>query len=572
MKNSFISAPTLTEGKSGEFTVFYKDTFLYDKNCPTSNIINKINAIEVKPNTLIFIPSPLLFYGIDVLLEKLSIGCAVLCVESDQNLFLLKNCKSSLFEKCYNVSQNSFKKSKFEYVRTNNADFFLNIFEKFNFSSIRNFLFLPLGKGYLISRDFYTKCFENLKKNHSSYLKNTLTLYAFGQRYFKNIFLNIPFFIANNSNRSVSAEDVKNLFVNFPIVVVGAGESLETALPLIKKYRSGFKLIAIDTALKTLFQESIRPDYVLALESQIYNIADFIGCDFFSIPLIADMTTYPLTSKLFKGKKYYFSSDFKSSPFLNLCVKEKIIPSFVPPLGSVGVIALYIASLITSSPIFYTGLDFSFKAGKTHAKESPQILNALVSANRLSGEKNYYISFSRPVRKIKNLSGETVFTTAILESYGNSLKEIITSCHNIYSLFSCGIVENKNNIADEKQFESILLKADKANIENKSFAVADKADREKTICFLQKEYEKICIVIKAGAEALNGINSEENIARIKEVLEYSDYLIPFIPDSPSVKLQEQYDGTKLKYILLSAYKFKKTVENALKTINTLQHH
>lgn len=569
MKNSFLSAPTLTEGKGGEFTVFYKDTFLYDKNCPTSNIINKINAIEIKPNTLIFIPSPLLFYGIDVLLEKLPENSAVLCVEYDQNLFLLKNNKNSLFEKCCNTVQNSFKKSKFEYIRTENRDFFLNAFEKFNFNGIRNLLFLPLGKGYLINRDFYTKCFENLKNSHNSYLKNTLTLYAFGQRYFKNIFLNIPFFTANNSNTSISAEDVKNLFVNFPVLVAGAGESLETALPLIKKHRSSFKLIAIDTALKTLFQEGIRPDYVLALESQIYNIADFTGCDFFSIPLIADMTTYPLTSKLFKGKKYYFSSDFKTSSFLNLCVKEKIIPSFVPPLGSVGVIAIYIASLITSSPIFYTGLDFSFKPGKSHAKESPQILNALVSSNRLSGETNYYLSFSRPIRKIKNMSGEIVFTTAILESYGNSLKEIITSCHNIYSLFSCGIVENKNNIADEKQFESILLKTSKDDIGNKSIATTEKADYETTICFLQKEYEKICIVIKAGTEALNGINSEENIACIKEVLEYSDYLVPFIPESSSTLVQNQYNVTGLKYILLSAYKFKKTVKNALKTIDVL---
>ncbi len=533
--------------KEDSYTVFYHNTLLYDKANPQDKINQKIRQQEIKPDTLIIIPSPLLFYGIEELYGSLPAGCKILCIEFDINLYNLKDNPESRYS------------GKFEYLKIEDPDIFLNYLDNMKHGMIKHVLFIPLNRGYYLNRGFYQKCNENIKKSLKNFLKNSLTLYSLGHRYFANIFLNMPEFCEKN--------DIRNLVVDSPVFIAGAGESLESSLPVIKKHRRFFKILALDTAIKTLTGYGITPDYIVAVESQLYNIFDFIGFRNSRIPLIADITSYPLTSRIFQGKKYYFTSHFTNSEFLEKCRNLNLIPSFIPPLGSVGITALYIALQITDKPVFYSGLDFSFTPGKTHSKDSPSMIDCLINMGRLSGDKNYALSFSRDLIPVKNIKGQDVYTTSVLKSYSETMSDLIAGGKSVYSLFSCGIAGNANNIADEDEFKKLIL-SNSENPEKPEKTIGREefmpVKREEIKSLLESELEKTDTIIKAGVDALNGHIKNDNLYLIKKLTQDSDYLLP---KYPGINYSKDYSDVTVKYILLSCYRFRKIISNSLEVIH-----
>ncbi|MCL2481472.1 MAG: DUF115 domain-containing protein, partial [Spirochaetaceae bacterium] len=545
-----------------QYTVLYKNTFIYDKNTPIKKIDQKIDNIEIKNNTLVLIPSPVLFYGLKSLYKKLPENCFILCIEYEKELYELKERAESDYL------------PEIEYMNITNHDFFINFFDtRKELYFIKHILFLPLNKGYLLNKDFYTECYDILKRNLKQFLKNSLTLYSLGKRYYKNLILNIPSWS--------KGKDIKELKIDRPIVITGAGESVEKALPLLKNNRNLFKIIAIDTSLKTLINFGITPDFVIAVESQIYNIFDFLGNTSTSTSLIADMTTYPLTSRIFTGEKYYFISSFSSSNFLDTLQKENLAPTFIPPLGSVGITALYIASMISSSFIFYTGLDFSFMIGKTHAKDSPPITNTLINWTKLSEKNNYHVSIIGNLIEAGKCCNKTIYTTPVLKSYAEIMDNIISRNNRIYSLFSSSaLVKNKNNVLDEETFVSMLKQEsappashispvlqnhaslDPEKTEDRIDIDADRSQKIKV--FLENELGKIETIINSGVDFLNGISQEQNQNIIKELTEKSDYLLPYYP---SANYSKTLDSVAVKFILLSCYSFSKTIKNTLLLIS-----
>ena len=553
MEKSKETCPELLKVQD-QYTILYKNSFIYDKNRPIEKIEQKINNIEIKNNSLILIPSPVLFYGLKTLYKKLPENCFILCVEYEKELYELKERPESDYL------------PEIEYINITDQNFFLNFFEtRKDISFIKHILLLPLNKGYLLHKDFYTECYDNLKKNLKQFLKNSLTLYSLGKRYYKNLILNLPSWS--------KGKDIKELKIDKPVVITGAGESIENALAVLKNNRSLLKIIAIDTSLKTLLNYGIIPDFIIAVESQVYNIFDFLGNNVKSISLIADMTTYPLTSRIFTGEKYYFTSNFTSSEFLNKLKAENLLPTFIPPLGSVGITALYIASMLSSSFIFYTGLDFSFMIGKTHAKDSPAIINTLINWTKLSEKDNYHVLINDNLIEAGEQRNKTIYTTPVLKSYAEIMNNMLSRDMGIYSLFSSNIVvENKNNVSDIETFVSII-KSEKIKQENKkniinpenkiepSFSNNDltaKSGKTKTV--LENELKIIERIINSGVDFLNGISQNENQNIIKELTEESDYLLPYYP---SVNYSKTFDSVTVKYILLACYSFSKTIKNTL---------
>jgi len=540
-----------------QYTVLYKDTYIYDKNNPILKIDQKLNNIEIKKNTLIIVPSPVLFYGLKTLLNKLPENCFVLCVEYEKELYELKERPESDYL------------PEIEYLNITNHDIFLNYFEtKKELSVIKHILFLPLNKGYLLHKDFYAECYDNLKKNLKQFLKNSLTLYSLGKRYYKNLILNLPSW----SN----GKDIKELKIDKPVVITGAGESIEKALPLLKNNRTLFKIIAIDTSLKTLTNFGITPDFIIAVESQFYNIFDFIGNSSAPISIIADMTTYPLTSRIFKGEKYYFTSNFTSSNFLDSLKNDNLLPTFVPPLGSVGITALYIAAMICNSFIFYTGLDFAFMIGKTHAKDSPMITDTLINWSKLSENNNYHVSINGNLIEAGQFCNKTIYTTPVLKSYAEIMDNLISKNKNIYSLFSSPVlVKNKNSVSDEATFVSMIesgftskpaASSQMKNPKTQTEYLLNNTDTnrsQKIKVFLENELNKIEAIINSGVDFLNGISQVDNENIIKQLIEKSDYLLPYYPKANYLKT---LDSVAVKFILLSCYSFTKAIKSTLNRI------
>ena len=529
MKEDIIP-PKLVKTEGGD-NVYYKNRFLYPENNILKRIENKTASLEINNNTLIIIPSPLLFHGIEILIPMLKKNCSILFIEHDKSLFNLKNNTYRNFESFFAENENSVHR----------------YCENFDFSMFRKIVLLPLNNGYFINRIFYNKALDIFRLNLNRYWKNKITLISLSSRWYSNIFKNLPLYFKGKS--------LSSLKINGPVVVAGAGESLEKSIPLLKKFRKTFTLIAIDTAVSTLFHADIKPDFILAVEAQFYNIYDFYNIRNSGIPLICDISSYPQTGRITGSSNYFFYSEFSKSAFSSMMYEKSLLPLKIPPLGSVGVIAVYIAAALTESPVIYTGLDFSFIPGKSHCKNSPFIILTSLLKNRTSTDSNYSFCLRGDLIKTTDSAGKIVFTNSSLRSYSESLAEILNKYSNIYSLFQSGLVCNKNTAVSEADFQG-LLTVDPGIADNEK-SVRNEEDLK---YFYEREYKNIKDIISISVDFLNSLSDKESLISLRNLLGFSDYITE---DFPEKSLPDEITPPYIKRVLLSCYRYERLFRNML---------
>jgi hypothetical protein len=103
-----------------------------------------------------------------------------------------------------------------------------------------------------------------------------------------------PLWIRNLSENLeiLKKPDIGNIHIDKPVLVTGAGESLELSIPLIQEFRNQIYILSVDTAVQTLIRNSIIPDGVVNLEAQFYNLKDFYAIQNFRIDLFSDITPF----------------------------------------------------------------------------------------------------------------------------------------------------------------------------------------------------------------------------------------------------------------------------------------
>jgi len=365
--------PLLVDTGRG-LTIKYRNRLLYSKFAPTDRANKIAISNNLNDSTIYIVPSPLLCYGLDKL--KLPETSIILLVEIDENLF--------------NISD---KTSPILFIKKG-IDF-LDILKKIDFDRYKKCELLILNGGFNLYRKEYDRLLNILLNYMHSYWKNRYTITKMGQLWIKNTIKNLPLLD--------SAQPFDRLKTDKPIIVVGAGESAENSLNKLKDIRDRIFILCVDTALQTLLEVDIVPDVVLALEAQYYNLPDFYGAKNKNINLIFDLSSYPGVIRTLNGKKYYAITKFSDSKILSKV--EKLAPNLqmLPPLGSVGITAIYIALKLTTNSIFLVGLDFSYTLGKTHSKGTPYHLTSLQKWNRLNPGNSYESSLNRPIKNYKRV-------------------------------------------------------------------------------------------------------------------------------------------------------------------------
>ena len=99
--------PCLVEAKQG-FSVSYKNKLLYSKYNPQITVEKSLENLQITEGTLILVNSPVLGYGIEILIKKLPKNSVIIAIEKDKNLFeFSKTVDKSFFYKNTNL-QNLF--------------------------------------------------------------------------------------------------------------------------------------------------------------------------------------------------------------------------------------------------------------------------------------------------------------------------------------------------------------------------------------------------------------------------------------------------------------------------------
>ncbi|MDD4734541.1 MAG: DUF115 domain-containing protein [Kiritimatiellae bacterium] len=220
-------------------------------------------------------------------------------------------------------------------------------------------VFLDTGRSRPDDHAFYMETLREIREEIRLDVFNAGTLVCRGPLWQFNTLINLPLLATHPGIRAL-----EGLFGGRPALVVGAGPSLNEALPLIKQQADRFVIISTGTALRPLRECGIRPDLVVAVDGSHLIRPQFeTECSdlFFSC---SSLVYSDITNK-FRG---IFSGGLEASP-LDHWIDERIAPrGMMYAGGTVTCSAMYLAALMGCPTVCTVGLDLCFlDDGTTHA-------------------------------------------------------------------------------------------------------------------------------------------------------------------------------------------------------------
>jgi hypothetical protein len=213
-----------------------------------------------------------------------------------------------------------------------------------------------------------------------------MTVVKLGRRFVRNLIRNLSYIPYSRPLGGLR-------FGCAPALVLGAGPSLDRVLEglsaafgdLSGTRPQPFRIICVDTALGALKERDIKPDLAVALESQHWNLRDFIGLGSWEVPAAMDLSALPATGETLGGSPRLFVTPWAPLRIFDRLEEAGLLPEAFPPLGSVGLTATALARRLCGGPVVLGGLDFAFTDCAFHARGTPGRRERLRGQTRFSG-------------------------------------------------------------------------------------------------------------------------------------------------------------------------------------------
>ena len=424
--------PQQTPARRG-YSVFYKGKTLLSNIDPITQAERIADSIPIQERTLYVCLSPIYCYGLEKLLKRMADNApnsAVLCIEADENLYRIsqENFNTGLIDKSRLALTNLYEKSALcNFVRQN-----------WGRRRFRRLHKVCLTGGWQLFPELYDSLTETLQKEIALDWNNALVLAKLGRLYIRNALCNLELL-----SRYPSL--LQFYFGNAPLLVLGAGPSLDTLLNSLERHFDRkldksirpFRIVCVDTCLLSLKARNIEPDLVVILESQHWNLADFIGLGNWIIPAAVDLSALPASAKLSALKPCLFFTPWTELRLFNRMNKQGLLPLVFPPLGSVGLSAVSIALRMTQGPVLTGGMDFSFTLDSYHARSSPRHLEKLCRQNRFTGLFNT-AAFMGAV-KLLSKNGRQTLSNPAMRSYRDMFEQEFAANTRLYDTECAGL-------------------------------------------------------------------------------------------------------------------------------------
>lgn len=282
---------------------------------------------------------------------------------------------------------------------------------------------ISLGSRVNLEKEYFHEIVRGIKTIINSIADDYTVQARFGEKWFINTLFNLE--KAEQSTVSINA---------YPrIIVTGAGPSLEDQVNKIKKMRKNTTLIATDTSLPALLYENIKPDIIISIDCQQISYHHFFKGLPEGIPLILDLASPTLLTRL-KRNILFFSSGHPFSQYISNNWRK--FPYIDTSGGNVSHSAVSLAQALGAEEIYLFGIDFSYPEGKTYARGTYLYPYFRSIENRFDPLEKLFISFIfRNKHLIKEKTGDTYrYTTNQLLSYKERLENAIKeySSHVVY--------------------------------------------------------------------------------------------------------------------------------------------
>lgn len=246
----------------------------------------------------------------------------------------------------------------------------------------------------------------------------------FAPRYLANSLANLPA-IARGS--SVTA--LAGAFAGRPVVVVGAGPSLDAALADLAALQNRAVVIATDTTLRPLLHAGIEPHLVVGADPSARNARHFFGLP--ACPrtwLVAESALDPDAAATFAGRTFWFRvSEHDPWPWFGTLGVE------TGPLdmwGSVLTAAFRVALLGGGGPITFIGADLAYTGGRPYARGTTYEFDWAYTAALGVGLEEAWRQQTAMTERLttRSVTGGLVETSRPLQVFGDWLVNRIGRC------------------------------------------------------------------------------------------------------------------------------------------------
>ncbi|MCL2138309.1 MAG: DUF115 domain-containing protein [Treponema sp.] len=516
---------------------FYKGKTLLSNVDPQGKAKRIAYAAPVVDRTLYFCPSPLFGYGIEPLLFRLADmpNSVVLCIEADPVLFALsqKYFESIINDTAsYNGSSDTSVSRKLRLTNCcDGKSLCALLLREWGPRYFRRVELIYFNGGWQLFRELYQKLYETLQNEIALDWGNAITLMRLGRQFIKNTIRNLSMLQNNFPLAQFS-------FANDPVLVLGAGPSLNEAVYALFEYfgdsvclpeKRTFRIICVDTCLRALNEWGIKPDIAVILESQHWNLKDFIGLAGWDIPALIDLSALPQSARTLSAGAAASTRAFFFTPWTNLKLfgrleKTGFLPQKMPPLGSVGLSAVALALQLTHGSIVAAGLDFSFTQDAFHARSTPGHLEILRRHNRFSGLLNEKAYEKAVIRTVAN-NGSLVYTNPLLQHYRNLFEREFAACSRVYAFSGSGLPLGVKSLTAQAACGKL------SSGRKFSFSLVNNAiskgpiNSEKLLNFIQSEQERLLLLRKI----LCG-NAPADRETLSSLIDDCNYLWAHFPD------------------------------------------
>ena len=238
----------------------------------------------------------------------------------------------------------------------------------------KNIKFLPLQPLYNIYQEKF-----DIFKNYASKLLNRIqtnnnTLKKFGHLWIRNILLNTKTLLEANN-----VTDYLNWETSFPVLIIGAGPSLQKHIPFLREYQKRLVIVAVDTALSIIRREGIEPDFTLVVDPQHLNAQHLYHTSSPNSILIAEPSIYP---SIFRMPWRDIALIHSTLPLMTTFEKETSFKGELKSGGSVGTLAWDFAKELNTKEIYAVGLDLSYPSLRNYTEGTLYSRKMLSSAHR----------------------------------------------------------------------------------------------------------------------------------------------------------------------------------------------
>jgi hypothetical protein len=413
--------PRLVDTGRG-LTLRYRGRYLYSSRDPLAAPRRQAAEAALDPGTLVYVPCLGLGYGLTEVLERLPERSHVLCIEADHALMALAAASGVALP----------RSDRLTVVRLDAPERAAVVLRSLGLWRFRRLLRLPLCRGSELHTQTYRRIQDALEEEIRLFWQNKITLVDMSRLWLKNLFTNLTLL--------PDAPSLDAVRVSAPVLVTGAGPSLESSLPEIRRIRERIHLMASDTSLPALAASGFLPDSVCVLEAQLHNLGDFVPAFDPSLPLLCDLTSSPTVLHRFPNR-VFFSSRFSPLRLFGRLERCGLLPTPLPPLGSVGVSAVQLALRMTRAPVLLAGLDFAYRPGQTHARGTAPHVAGLIHGGRLhpAGMESHEALAHRPLLRLSGRGGEAVTSDLVLHSYSLQLRRLIEPTGRVFDLGGEGL-------------------------------------------------------------------------------------------------------------------------------------